>query len=214
VSIPSGDLDPDSPITTELMTALYENALFNNEWLGVRANAQTQHAHQGTAVDGTAPVDYSDLGGTFPGLLGVDVSYATNSEAEGDRTEFETAAVFYYTTKMLLIFGTVLYDLEDPGLPVTHDKYGTGFSAATMATSAGRCTHWGTWDQGEPTWHGGDQDIAAACVGFESYQNSKLDCTSLGGGGTKAKFKWDAAVGTSIPLTITRETRLTVVQVY
>ena len=59
--IPLTDRDPDSPITTELITAMYENTLFNNEWMGTRANADVEHAHTGLGVDGTAPIDFTDI---------------------------------------------------------------------------------------------------------------------------------------------------------
>lgn len=60
-SIPDGDVDPDSPVSTNLMTALRDNTDFNNQWMGNKANALPDHRHRGLTTDGTDKVDANDL---------------------------------------------------------------------------------------------------------------------------------------------------------
>lgn len=62
-TVPGTDLDPDSPITTELMTSLYENGVYLKEWIGDQSAAVDQHAHAGLAVDGTKVIDATNLSG-------------------------------------------------------------------------------------------------------------------------------------------------------
>lgn len=52
--IPDADVDPDSPVTTTLMTQLRDNDIHLEEWLGLSATVKiADHAHAGFAVDGT-----------------------------------------------------------------------------------------------------------------------------------------------------------------
>ena len=52
--IADADIDPDSPVTTGLMTALRDNDIHLEEWLGLSATLkQADHAHAGFGVDGT-----------------------------------------------------------------------------------------------------------------------------------------------------------------
>ena len=52
--IPASDVDPDSPVTTTLMSALSENTIHLEEWMGLSATLKiADHAHAGFAVDGT-----------------------------------------------------------------------------------------------------------------------------------------------------------------
>lgn len=45
--IADGDIDPDSPITTGLMTKLRDNDIHLEEWLGKDYTAATNHTHDG-----------------------------------------------------------------------------------------------------------------------------------------------------------------------
>lgn len=46
-SIPDSDIDPESPITTGLMTAIRDNAQHLKEWLGSSYTAAIDHDHDG-----------------------------------------------------------------------------------------------------------------------------------------------------------------------
>lgn len=46
--IPDGDIDPDSPITTGLMTKFRDNDVHLEEWLGLSFTAAQDHNHDGT----------------------------------------------------------------------------------------------------------------------------------------------------------------------
>jgi hypothetical protein len=45
--IPDSDIDPDSPITTGLMTKLRDNDIHLEEWLGMSYTAAQDHDHDG-----------------------------------------------------------------------------------------------------------------------------------------------------------------------
>jgi len=60
--IAANRLDPDSPITTSLMNDLHDNTIFNNEWIGAKGSAVENHEHQGLGVDGTAQVNFQNIG--------------------------------------------------------------------------------------------------------------------------------------------------------
>lgn len=45
--IPDSDIDPESPITTGLMTAIRDNAIHLEEWLGGSYTAAVDHDHDG-----------------------------------------------------------------------------------------------------------------------------------------------------------------------
>ena len=45
--IPDGDIDPESPITTGLMTAIRDNAQYLYEWLGDGYTPAVDHNHDG-----------------------------------------------------------------------------------------------------------------------------------------------------------------------
>lgn len=45
--IPDSDIDPESPITTGLMTAIRDNAQHLKEWLGNSYTAAVDHNHDG-----------------------------------------------------------------------------------------------------------------------------------------------------------------------
>lgn len=47
-SIPDSDIDPESPITTGLMTSIRDNAQHLKEWLGSSYTAAIDHDHDGT----------------------------------------------------------------------------------------------------------------------------------------------------------------------
>lgn len=59
--IADGDIDPDSPLTTGLMTKLRDNDLHLEEWLGKDFVASTNHVHDG--------VDSSLIPGNITGNL-------------------------------------------------------------------------------------------------------------------------------------------------
>ena len=46
-NIPDSDIDPESPITTGLMTAIRDNAQHLKEWLGSNYTAAVDHDHDG-----------------------------------------------------------------------------------------------------------------------------------------------------------------------
>lgn len=56
--IPPGDTDPDSPVSTNLMTSLAENDIHLEEWLGDGFTAAVDHDHDGV---NSAKVDANDL---------------------------------------------------------------------------------------------------------------------------------------------------------
>ena len=58
--ISDGDIDPDSPVTTNLMTALRDNDIHLEEWLGDGYTAAKDHNHNGT---NSKKVNYADLSG-------------------------------------------------------------------------------------------------------------------------------------------------------
>jgi hypothetical protein len=45
--IPDSDIDPESPLTTGLMTAIRDNAVHLEEWLGGSYTAAVDHDHDG-----------------------------------------------------------------------------------------------------------------------------------------------------------------------
>lgn len=45
--IPDSDIDPDSPVTTGLMTKLRDNDQHLEEWLGKDFTASVNHTHDG-----------------------------------------------------------------------------------------------------------------------------------------------------------------------
>lgn len=59
--IPDSDIDPDSPVTTGLMTAIRDNAEHLEEWLGKDYTAAANHTHDG--------VDSALLPGNVAGSL-------------------------------------------------------------------------------------------------------------------------------------------------
>lgn len=59
--IPDSDIDPDSPITTGLMTKLRDNDQHLEEWLGGDYTAAQNHTHDG--------VDSALLPGNVAGTL-------------------------------------------------------------------------------------------------------------------------------------------------
>ena len=93
--IPDGDIDPDSPLTTGLMTNLRDNDVHNEEWIGDGFTAAKDHDHDGVnskTVAGTlALVEEKTVSGasvsglTFSGLDGdVDDMYMIVGRIEGD----------------------------------------------------------------------------------------------------------------------------------
>ncbi|MFZ5697774.1 MAG: hypothetical protein ACOY9J_03475 [Pseudomonadota bacterium] len=46
-TIADGDIDPESPITTGLMTSLRDNDIHLQEWLGKNYTAAVDHDHDG-----------------------------------------------------------------------------------------------------------------------------------------------------------------------
>lgn len=46
-TIPDGDIDPESPITTSIMTALRDNDIHNKEWIGYGYTPAQAHDHDG-----------------------------------------------------------------------------------------------------------------------------------------------------------------------
>lgn len=46
-TIPDGDIDPESPITTSLMTALRDNDIHSYEWIGYGYTPAQAHDHDG-----------------------------------------------------------------------------------------------------------------------------------------------------------------------
>lgn len=46
-AIPDSDIDPESPLTTGLMTAIRDNAAHLEEWLGGSYTAAVDHDHDG-----------------------------------------------------------------------------------------------------------------------------------------------------------------------
>ena len=62
--IASNRLDPDEPLTTQLMNELNDNAVYNSEWIGDQTDTPVEeHHHQGKGVDGTVRVEASDISG-------------------------------------------------------------------------------------------------------------------------------------------------------
>jgi hypothetical protein len=45
--IPDGDIDPESPLTTSLMTAIRDNGTNNHEWIGYGYTPAQAHDHDG-----------------------------------------------------------------------------------------------------------------------------------------------------------------------
>lgn len=93
--IPDGDIDPDSPLTTGLMTNLRDNDVHNEEWIGDGFTAAKDHDHDGinsATVAGTlALVEEKVVSGasvsslTFSGLDGdVDDMYMIVGRIDGD----------------------------------------------------------------------------------------------------------------------------------
>ena len=56
--IPDGDVDPDSPVSTNLMTSLRDNDIHLEEWIGDGFTAAKDHDHDGV---NSAKVDANDL---------------------------------------------------------------------------------------------------------------------------------------------------------
>jgi len=56
--IVNGDVDPDSPLSTNLMTELRDNDIHLEEWLGLSFTAAQDHDHDGT---NSKQVDANDL---------------------------------------------------------------------------------------------------------------------------------------------------------
>lgn len=56
--IPDGDVDPDSPVTTNLMSELRDNDIHLEEWLGLSFTAAQDHDHDGV---NSHKVDFGDL---------------------------------------------------------------------------------------------------------------------------------------------------------
>ena len=109
--IPSTDVDPDSPITTNLMQAIVDNSLFNNEWLGDRTNALANHAHAGLAVDGTkvlseAAITYMHASSE---QFGVGFPFSTNSTSfttiYSFRSEVPLGCSFYHRLDLVSATG-------------------------------------------------------------------------------------------------------------
>jgi len=93
--IPDGDIDPDSPLTTGLMTSLRDNDIHNEEWIGDGFTAAKDHDHDGvnskTVVGTLALVEEKTVSGaavstlTFSGLDGdVDDMYMIVGQLEGN----------------------------------------------------------------------------------------------------------------------------------
>ncbi len=61
-AIADADIDPDSPVTTGLITKFRDNDINHEEWLGLSATTKlADHAHAGFAVDGTAVITTFNL---------------------------------------------------------------------------------------------------------------------------------------------------------
>ena len=65
-SILSSAYDPDSPLTTTLMSDIVDRDDFLRQWIGDYTTAAINHAHKGAATDGTAKVAYGDISGAPP----------------------------------------------------------------------------------------------------------------------------------------------------
>ncbi len=84
--IPDSDIDPDSPITTGLMTNLRDNDVHTEEWLGDSFVAAKDHDHDGVnskVVDG-ASVAVQFIESINQGSTVTDVDFATTLDGDTD----------------------------------------------------------------------------------------------------------------------------------
>jgi len=192
VTIPAGDLDPDSPITTELMTALYSNEVFNSEWIGARAAAKINHRHRSLATDGTDNVDYGSLTGA-PAIPGPVLAMCTWTglviEGGGAQVIFGTASVIGFWPAVLLLNVSVTYVGAGP--------------AGTTQNWSGRCSNFtmaGHYGPATGQWFGG-----GGVVAIHAASGVPLACLFMGAPGMAATFQWSAPV----PALMTRTTEIT-----
>lgn len=88
--IPASDVDPDSPVTTNLMSALSENTIHLEEWMGLSATLKiADHAHAGFGVDGTKVISqvalvFDQTTGNSGSLTGAFTVMATITVASAD----------------------------------------------------------------------------------------------------------------------------------
>jgi len=96
-TIPTGDTDPDSPITTGLMVAMVDNMEHLEEWMGgasALVDRTADHTHAGVGVDGTTGVLLTAGTGPLPSNSVVAATIATDAVgsaeiAEGAETQIQ-----------------------------------------------------------------------------------------------------------------------------
>ena len=104
--IPDADIDPDSPITTGLMTNFRDNDIFLQEWLGKTAfdadNAAQDHNHDG--------VNSAQISLSFS--TGSGTSYSVSSPTGSTALWVELQGYAFNSDELASIVGSIVFDLS------------------------------------------------------------------------------------------------------
>jgi len=179
-TIPAGDLDPDSPITTELMTDLADRSLFCAEWIGAKAAAQINHRHRGLGTDGTDNVDYANLV-NVAGISAMSTSIVHNYQL--GNVAFGSPVIGFFPRALILRTGvrvfapaadTMSWGTATPGLGTTS----IWISPYAVGAPQGYASQFQLFD-----------------VAYDAGNAQTLACAFLGAPGMGATFLWSGAPG-------------------
>jgi hypothetical protein len=135
VDIPNSDIDPDSPVTTTLMTELRDNPDFVSQWVGVRATAAVNHAHKGAATDGTAKIAYSDISGVPTGFV---KSVSLHIDQHGNSGDFTySTGALGFTPVQFAGWGFMSKSSSASSLPPDGNPTGAGVGIAGFVSCDG-----------------------------------------------------------------------------
>ena len=108
-TIPPADIDPDSPVTTNLMAAIVDNEEFLSQWIGTRDSTTIpHHRHKATVADGTVKILYADIDGT-PASTGVSsamFSATVDVPAGSGSVIYDTGALGFTPKAMTILTGS------------------------------------------------------------------------------------------------------------
>lgn len=147
-TIPPSDVDPDSPVTTNLMVAVSDNPEFLSQWLGVRTSSTVpHHRHKGTsdATDGTEQIAYSSITGapspsallSFVNSQDVTVTWSGGVDGEFDTGALGLTPVGAEITIKSGSSSTNFFNWAVAKGVSSGQSYFIGFDAATMGVQSG-----------------------------------------------------------------------------